>query len=211
MSRGFEGPARKLDPNEDSCGFISGGIGSIAVVADGHYGRSSAELAVDQLLHIGLQEPPPRGVSGQLIWEWLQLQLESANSQVRAEPSASACAILAVVVQGHMLWWASIGDCRLYHLRGSHSAVCNPLHGVYLGDSAQVSPELGELSLAAGDRVVLASDGLPECIHGQETLLPSDVLSCVRDQAPEPAARALIDAALTGGGEDNVSVVVGQI
>lgn len=211
MSRGLAGPSRKLDPNEDSCGFLLGGIGSIAVVADGHYGRSSAELAVDQILHTGLQEPPPRGVSGQLIWEWLQTQLDGANSRVRAEPSASACAILAVVVQDHMLWWASIGDCRLYHVRGPDSAVCNPLHSVYLGDAVHVSPEFGELELSAGDQVVLASDGLPECIYGRETLKPSDISSCIRDQSPESAARSLIDAALVGGGEDNVTVVVGQL
>ena len=108
-----------------------------------------------------------------------------------------------------MLWWASVGDCRLYHVRQSDVVVCNPLHGVYLGDRGLVEPEQGVCTLSPGDRVVLASDGLPECIYGRETLSPAQIAARVRDASPEAGALALIQEALQGGGQDNIAVVVG--
>lgn len=211
LSKGLESPARKVDPNEDACGVVAGGIGAVAVVADAHYGRMSAEVSVDHLLGVALQEPPPRALSAPVIWEWLREHLSGANAQVRARQSTSACAILAVVVQGRSAWWASIGDCRLYRIRGTDSTVCNPLRGTYLGDRGLVEPEVGQLSLEAGDRLVLASDGLPECRYGQETLSPSDVAAAIAGCSGEAAARALVTAALDGGGEDNIAVIVGEM
>lgn len=211
LSKGLDSPAVKVDPNEDACGVVSGGVGSIVVVADAHFGRSSAEIAVDHILSVGLQEPPPRAQQAEVVWQWLRERLETANARVRAQQSTSACAILAAVLQGETLWWASIGDCRLYHVRGRECAVCNPTAGVFLGDRDTLDPEVGELLLQSGDRVVLASDGLPECRYGKETLFPAEIAHIISDQPPEAAARALVDAALAGGGEDNIAVAVAQV
>ena len=61
--------------------------------------------------------------------------------------------------------------------------------------------------LAPGDILLVCSDGLWEMVHDQEiaaivtTLMPT----------PSDTAHALIQAALAGGGEDNVSAIVAQV
>ena len=189
--------------------MVSGGVGVVSVVADAHFGRLSAEVVVDYLLSMAMQEPLPRGGGAPEAWAWLAAGLETASRRIRAQDTASACAVLATIQQGNMLWWASVGDCRLYHVRQSDVVVCNPLHGVYLGDRGLVEPEQGVCTLSPGDRVVLASDGLPECIYGRETLSPAQIAARVRDASPEAGALALIQEALQGGGQDNIAVVVG--
>ena len=210
-SKGLESPAPKQDPNEDSVGVLCSGVGVVAVVADAHFGRLSAEVLVDHLLSAALSQPPPRGGSATERWDWLRARMETANRRVRAQQTRSACAALALIQQGPRAWWASIGDCRLYHVTRGGVRVCNPLTHVYLGDRAAVELELGELTATAGDRLVLATDGLPECIYGRETLPPAVVGEQVRGVEPLAGAVALIEAALRGGGEDNVAVVVGRV
>ncbi|MFT4974385.1 MAG: serine/threonine protein phosphatase PrpC [Myxococcota bacterium] len=212
MSKGLESPAQKTDPNEDACGVASGGIGSLAVVADAHFGRASAEIVVDHMLSVALQDPPPRSAMGDgEVPRWLRARLETACGRVRAQRSSTACAVLAVVIQGHRLWWVSMGDCRLYLIRDAESIVCNRLNNIYLGDRDKITVEEGSVNLRPGDQLILASDGLPECRYGRETLYPSDVGRCVAGLEPEAAARALVEAALAGGGEDNIAVAVSMV
>ena len=201
LSRGLDSPATKQDPNEDACGVVTSAELSVAVVADAHFGRRSAEVAVEALLAAAIRTPPGSDPCG-----WLSDQLASAHRRVLK--GSSACALLAVVIQGSELYWISIGDCRLYLLRSGDTKVLNPLDNHYLGDWGSLKPSTGKSTLDLDDVIIMSSDGLPECRYNIPTLSPRQVgLIASRGDAME-AAVALTEAALERGGEDNIAVVV---
>ena len=76
-----------------------------------------------------------------------------------------------------------------------------------LGGKPTVEVEASAVPLAAGDILLLCSDGLWKMVRDQQlaailtTPLPG----------PSATAHALVQAALAGGGEDNVSAVVAQV
>lgn len=201
LSRGLDSPATKHDPNEDACGVVTSAGLSVAVVADAHFGRRSAEVAVEALLAAALRTPPEAAPG-----PWLAHQLRSAHRRVLR--GSSACALLAVVTQGPQLSWISIGDCRLYRLRSGQGAVLNTLNNRYLGDWGTLKPSSGETTLHEDDRIILASDGLPECRYNIPTLSPHQVGLIASRGDAEEVAISLTEAALERGGEDNIAVAV---
>jgi len=73
-----------------------------------------------------------------------------------------------------------------------------------LCEKASVEVDACAVPLAAGDTLLFCSDGLWEMVHDQQiaailTSLPPD---------PSQTAHALMQAALAGGGADNMSVIV---
>ena len=76
-----------------------------------------------------------------------------------------------------------------------------------LGGKPTVEVEASVVPLAAGDILLLCSDGLWKMVRDQQlaailtTPLPG----------PSATAHALVQAALAGGGEDNVSAIVAQV
>ncbi len=75
-----------------------------------------------------------------------------------------------------------------------------------LGTEGDAVPDLLEIDLEPGDRLLLCSDGL-------SGMVPDDKIAEVLrlPDGPQAAADALVQAALEGGGEDNVTVVVVDI
>jgi PPM family protein phosphatase len=124
---------------------------------------------------------------------------------------------------------AHVGDSRAYLLRGGrlrrltedHSlasemardglldaagASAHPLgHALTraIGMAGTVRPEIREVELAPGDRLLLCSDGLTKMVTERH-------VAALLAAWPEPSAacRALVDAANDAGGHDNVSAVV---
>ncbi len=76
-----------------------------------------------------------------------------------------------------------------------------------LGEEVTVEVDVSALPLAAGDILLICSDGLWEMVRDPQiaTILSSPMLD------PSATAYALIQAALAGGGEDNVSAIVAQV
>jgi serine/threonine protein phosphatase PrpC len=76
-----------------------------------------------------------------------------------------------------------------------------------LGGQATVEVETTTLPLAAGDILLVCSDGLWDMVHDNQ------LAAILTTPMPTPidTARALIQAALTGGGADNVSAIVAQL
>ena len=72
-----------------------------------------------------------------------------------------------------------------------------------LGVSSEVEPDMWELELHTGDRVLICSDGLSNEVRLDEM---ASVLEEVDD--PEEAAQRLVDVANEHGGADNITVVV---
>ena len=140
----------------------------------------------------------------------------------------------AALVLGATAYVAHIGDSRLYHshqplglaqITHDHSLVAalvaagtiqpediytHPMRNqIYrsLGENATVEVETHTLSLAAGDLLLLCSDGLWEMVRDPQ------MATIVTIPQPDPFATAqgLVQAALAGGGVDNVSVIVAQV
>jgi serine/threonine protein phosphatase PrpC len=63
---------------------------------------------------------------------------------------------------------------------------------------------VGVVDLAEGDTLLLCSDGLTKHVSDER------IAELLGGSDPESAAQALIDAALEGGGSDNVTVVVAK-
>jgi protein phosphatase len=69
---------------------------------------------------------------------------------------------------------------------------------------AEFVPSVGVVDLADGDIVLLCTDGLTKHVPDER------IKGILSSNDPESAAQSLIDAALDGGGTDNVTVVVAK-
>jgi len=76
-----------------------------------------------------------------------------------------------------------------------------------LGDKATVEVDGSVVPLAAGNLLLVCSDGLWEMVRDQQV---AAILTTHRSH-PSKTAHALVQAALAGVGEDNVSVIVAQV
>ncbi|MGA2114239.1 MAG: protein phosphatase 2C domain-containing protein [Bryobacteraceae bacterium] len=154
-----------------------------------------------------------------------------ANRQVwrRAEDSLQClgmgATVAAVLVDGSLAVVANIGDSRVYLLRGPafEQLSVDDTASMYLpnssgrteversvltraaGSEQNVDVHLKETEVAAGDLLLLCSDGL----HGS---LPKEQIAAIVAASHPTAAQAeaLIAAARSGGAPDNVSVVLLQ-
>jgi PPM family protein phosphatase len=77
----------------------------------------------------------------------------------------------------------------------------------YVGEKASVEVDTSELPLVAGDILLLCSDGLWEMVRDPQ------IATILASRMPDPTqtAHALIQAALAGGGVDNVSAIVVRV
>jgi len=76
-----------------------------------------------------------------------------------------------------------------------------------LGEKASVEVDACAVPLVAGDILLFCSDGLWEMVRDQQ------IAAILASPTPDPSqtAHALLQAALAGGGADNVSVIVVQV
>ena len=74
-----------------------------------------------------------------------------------------------------------------------------------LGTDEEVEPDILELDKQPGDRFLICSDGLTEYVKDQQLL---EILTA---QGMEQAADTLLGLALSGGGRDNISLVLAEV
>jgi protein phosphatase len=162
--------------------------------------------------------------------------VQQSNTMVRAQAAREGehVRMATTLTMAHVLWprayVVQIGDSRCYHLRGSvlrlvtrdqtyaqelldrgaltpEEAEQSPLSQVLTraigGEAADLQPEIGQVDLEPGDSLVLCTDGLTK--HVPDVAIPMVVAGA---DSAEAACRALVGAALAGGGSDNVTVVV---
>ena len=215
--------------NEDFCGYVepadpqlTATKGMVAALADGvsggAHGREAAETAIRNLLADYYATPDTWEVPHALgtvlgaINRWLAGQVAS-----RSEPGGMATTLTCLVARGRRYHYAHIGDTRLYRLRGETLELLTTDHvwetpGMShvlkraLGLDTHVLPDFGEGDLAAGDVFLIVCDGVWEPLGqiGMHQLLRLH-------DAPQRAAQALIDAALSRGGQDNVTALVVRV
>ncbi len=207
------------------------------ILADGMGGHSKGEIASEiavEFVASFLREYLLSPHSPAELTRHLQELVKKANVKVylgsldEKENQGMGTTLTAAVLLADHLIIAHVGDCRAYifkdgHLRqltvdhtlvqemvdaGSLTAEetrTHPRRNVLtraLGFPDFIIPDMTEIPVAGGDRILLCSDGL----HG---LVPDDQISQLVEagETPSEVVQQLIQAALTAGGEDNVTVL----
>lgn len=217
--------------NEDS-GFVGP---TLMLVADGVGGNAGGEVAsatttyvvsASALSRVGLR---PSGVLAHAVAD-SQRQVAAGTLQ-SPELHGMATTLTALLTDGQRFALAHLGDSRGYVFREDHltrvttdhtwvqqmldegrlteaEASIHPWRNVVMrtvnGDPAS-GADIVPLALRAGDRVLLASDGLTDLVSDGwiEQILASH---------PDDAAiDLLVEAALTAGGRDNITCVLGTV
>ncbi len=214
------------DHNEDSLLVAP----PLFVVCDGMGGHEGGEVASEIAIQT-IAARAPKGleveVLGHAVEEANLAIIDAAAAGVGKEGMGTTCT--AAILENDRLAIAHVGDSRAYLLHNGALQQITRDHSVVadLVESGEISPEearthqwrsyitralgldpymtadLYELSVGAGDRLMLCSDGL-------YSMVTDDVIGRIlRDVAdPQACADALVEAALAGGGADNVTVIV---
>lgn len=173
---------------------------------------------------------------GELPDQALQTAVQAANEavfkQAQRRGNNMGSTVTAMLVIGERAYIANVGDSRTYLYRGGQLRLLTRDHSlVYslyqaqqisyddiythpqrnqiyrsLGEQPTVDVEVFIEPLAAGDVLLLCSDGLWEMVRDKQL---KDILHKARQ--PQEAAEKLIDAANLSGGEDNISAVVVRV
>ncbi len=211
--------------NEDSFVVTDG----VYAVCDGMGGARAGEVASEAACRILMAMP--KGADAEdlrgAVSEANTLIRE--RSLADKDLAGMGTTLTAATARGSVLTLAQVGDSRAYLWRRGtlrqvtedHSLVADmikrgqltpeqaavhPHRSIItraLGTEASVTPDIFDLPLEIGDRVLLCSDGL-------SGMVPKDELARVLGAGDQPrlVADALVAAALRHGGEDNVTAVV---
>ncbi len=217
--------------NEDS-GFVSP---TCMLVADGVGGAAAGEVASATTAYVvsarSLASPDAEPVEA--LRTAVVLAQEQVAAGVRRDPARSGMAttLTAILTDGETFALAHIGDSRGYvfrdgalsRLTSDHTyvqrlidegsvpesaAADHPWRNVVLrcvnGNMDEVG-DVHEIALGAGDRILLASDGLTDVVEEPRI---AEILGANEDDA---GAQTLVDEALALGGRDNITCVLATV
>jgi PPM family protein phosphatase len=211
--------------------------GRLAIVADGmgghEGGQEASRIAVEAIEEIFAHTPEADLRS--LLLTGFQIAHERILEYAAGHPElhGMGTTATAIVLLGNQLYFAHVGDSRLYLVRGAsitrlthdHSYVgrlvqngvispeeaeTHPQRHILtaaLGAGTEISPETPErpFALEKGDALVLCTDGL------WSLLAENEIQSIVASNEPQEACRALIKLTKDRGGPDNITVQVLRI
>jgi len=217
--------------NEDALLVGEGEDETLFVVADGiggfEAGEVASSLAVDVLKDLQPDEPFKAAIGEANR----RIVAAGRGDEKLSGMGTTVVAIRFGGKQGEpVAEVAHVGDSRAYLMRGGdmnpitedHSLVAelvrsgdltrdqaaeHPQKNLItraLGADEEVDVDTAILSVEAGDRILLCSDGLSDMVSEAGI---SEILAESPDH-PERAARGLLSAALDAGGNDNITVVV---
>ncbi len=229
------------DNNEDSYLYWEPAVdgefhrkGRLAVIADGmggyEGGQEASRLAVETIRDVYLDDvrDDPRAV--------LLEAFDKAHHRIQAyamlhpELHGMGTTCTALVVRDRQLYFAHVGDSRLYLVRGArisrltrdHSYVGRLVEsGIVRAEDAEKHPQRHILTSALGAGTELSVDGAQHSMaleDGDDLVLCTDGLwGVVTDEemeseasrnAPAECCAALVKLALQRGGPDNITVQV---
>jgi PPM family protein phosphatase len=201
--------------NEDSL-LVDESTGVVAV-ADGLGGHPCGDLASQTAvasLRDSLAGGPPDGAQPS---EWLTSALLAAHHAVLAQAgddrdrAGMATTIVVAAVNDEHTTVVHVGDSRAYLLAEGELRPLTSDHGLggyitqALGLDRAIAPDVAQVDLAGGDRLLLCTDGLTNMVDDE------GVAALLAKGDAAQAADALVEAALANGGIDNVTVVVVEV
>lgn len=214
------------EQNEDSLVVAA----PLFVVADGMGGHEAGEVA-SEIAVSAISEYAPSTADAEALGHAVEVAnrevIDATLSGRGREGMGTTCT--AAILEGNRLVIAQVGDSRAYVLHDGklsqitrdHSLVADmvesgqitreqaryhPNRSVItraLGSDVNMQPDLYEITIEEGDRVLLCSDGLTSMLLDEEI---RDVM--VANPDPQACAEGLVEAALAAGGLDNVTVIV---
>jgi serine/threonine protein phosphatase PrpC len=217
--------------NEDALLVGEGEDETLFIVADGIGGFEAGEVASSLAVEV-LKDLPPGESFKAAIGEANRRIVAAGRGDEKL--SGMGTTVVAIRFGGTQVEpvaeVAHVGDSRAYLMRGGdmkpitedHSLVAelvrsgdltrdqaaeHPQKNLItraLGADEEVDVDTAVLSVEAGDRILLCSDGLSDMVSEAGI---SEILAQSPDD-PERAARGLLSAALDAGGNDNITVVV---
>lgn len=155
-----------------------------------------------------------------------------AAGEADARRSGMGATLVAVAIHAGSLWTANVGDSRAYLMRQGRLERLTRDHSVAqeLADSGQLDdpdnagalshqltrcigydevgwePDVRRCELAAGDLVLLASDGLTGYVDD-----PAIAEALRLGLSPSASAHVLVERALVAGGHDNITVLLARV
>jgi PPM family protein phosphatase len=211
--------------------------GRLAIVADGmgghEGGQEASRIAAEVIEQVYAQEtegdPQQQLIAGFRKAHQQIVQFATENSEFRGMGTTAT----AIVIVGSLLYYAHIGDSRLYRVRGQEMSRLTRDHsyvgrlfenGIISAAEAEVHPQRHILTAAlgtgpeftpdspehpilleSGDSLVLCTDGL------WGPLTDPEIQHAVSENQPEEACRVLVALARERGGPDNITVQVLRI
>ncbi len=198
-------------------------------VADGMGGHAAGEVASEIAVRTLADLTPPTADTEALAQAVASSNYAVINAARAKGRAGMGTTLTAAVLEKERLAIAQVGDSRAYlmhagklqQLTRDHSLMADmieagelseeearthPQRSVItraLGSDPDMQPDLYELNVAAGDRLLLCSDGLSTMVSDDEIL---NTLMRVRD--PQRCASTLVNQAIAEGGHDNITVIV---
>lgn len=211
--------------------------GTVFTVCDGMGGAAAGEVAsqmavdtIHEIMSAG-GVPKDRDDFARRLVKAIETAGERIFASAKADRTKRGMGTTSTVAGliDKTLFVGQIGDSRAYVLRGSDfnqvtkdQSLVNQLIEAgqlteeeaesfehqniilqALGTAESVQVDLTFPELKRGDRVMLCSDGLSGLVH---PLMIKDVMAAVKD--PRACCATLIEMARTGGGHDNITVIV---
>lgn len=215
------------DINEDAI-LTDPDTGTLWAIADGMGGYGHGDIASDIVTQrLAMVEDEAAPIAG------LRQSLFQANSLIQAhsaQPGMSrmGATVVATMLRdavAHIVW---AGDCRAYLVRQRHMKLLTHDHTVVqdlvdqgllasqdkeshpdahvvtraVGYEHEVEIDAVSVPVIPGDLMLLCSDGLGTCLGDQEILG-----HLTGAETPDAQCQALVQACLTRGAPDNVSVI----
>ncbi|MBN1217613.1 MAG: Stp1/IreP family PP2C-type Ser/Thr phosphatase [Anaerolineae bacterium] len=209
-------------------------------VADGMGGHEKGEIASQlTLAAIRAQFGQPSPIPAETpVEEWLQAASLAANQAVlsRQDPNSPerkmGSTLVMALIAGQQAHIANIGDSRAYYLSQKEIEQITEDHSLVerlvqigqltreearvhrqrnviyntIGDKENPQVSLYHLTLQPGDRLLLCSDGLNNMITDEQ------ILEFSRQHAsPAEACKAMVAAAKSAGGVDNITAILIQM
>ena len=217
------------DHNEDSLVVAP----PLFVVADGMGGHAAgevaSEIAVGVIADLAPEHPDGEALA-HAVKEANRAVIQAAREGRGREGMGTT--VTAALLEGERLVIAQVGDSRAYllhqgklqQLTRDHSLVADmieagqltteearthPQRSVItraLGSDLHLQPDIYEINVETGDRLLICSDGLSGMVddEGIEHTLR-------RVQDPQRCASQLVNEAVANGGHDNVTVIVADV
>ena len=203
------------------------------VVADGMGGHAAGEVASEiavSVIEANAPDHPDAEALGHAVEEANRAIINAALAGEGREGMGTTCT--AAILEKDRLVLAQVGDSRAYLLHNGtltqltrdHSLMADmiesgqitpeearihPNRSVItraLGSDPATIPDLYEINVQSGDRLLLCSDGLT-------SMVPDAQIEAIMNRLPDSqlCASQLVTAAINAGGMDNVTVIVTNV